>query len=80
MTTKRRPALALCAATLLSLMISGGAPAAAPGRRSGPPMPDRFAVGRYVPEIALPSADDGRLLSLASFRGRRTILHIFASW
>ncbi len=80
MTTQRRPALSICATTAMLLMLAGGAPTAAPGQRSGPPMPDGFSVGRYVPEIALPSADDGRPLSLASFRGRRTILHIFASW
>lgn len=39
-----------------------------------------FRVGDRFPEVVLPSADDGRPMSLADFRGKKLILHIFASW
>ncbi len=50
------------------------------GRTDSSSRPDLFEVGRPVPPIVLPSAADGRPLSLADFRGRKTILHVFASW
>jgi hypothetical protein len=37
-------------------------------------------VGKPFPEIALPSLADGRMTSIADYRGRRVILHVFASW
>jgi len=37
-------------------------------------------VGRPFPLILLPAASDGQPLTLADFRGRKTILHVFASW
>jgi hypothetical protein len=42
--------------------------------------PHLFEVGRPFPSIVLPAAADGRPLSAADFRGRKTILHVFASW
>jgi hypothetical protein len=39
-----------------------------------------FRVGEPFPEIAFPSADAGRPMSLADFRGKKLLLHIFASW
>lgn len=39
-----------------------------------------FAIGEVFPDIVLPSLKDGSPLSLAQFRGKKIILHIFASW
>ncbi|MEM7354101.1 MAG: hypothetical protein AAF657_25080 [Acidobacteriota bacterium] len=39
-----------------------------------------FEVGNRFPEIVLPSLEDGKPLSIASFRGRKVALHIWASW
>jgi hypothetical protein len=43
-----------------------------------PPQP--FEVGTSFPSLSLPSLEDGRPASIADFRGRKLILHIFASW
>lgn len=40
----------------------------------------KLKVGEPFPNIVLPSLRDGRPLSLADFRGRKIILHVFASW
>jgi len=40
----------------------------------------RIEVGSPFPEIVLPAAEDGRPRSIADFRGRKVILHVFASW
>ncbi len=42
--------------------------------------PPRLQVGEMFPDIAMPSVEDGTPLSIASFRGRKVILHVFASW
>lgn len=42
--------------------------------------PGLLEVGRPFPLLDLPAAEDGRPLSLADFRGRKIILHVFASW
>lgn len=44
------------------------------------PLPFGLNVGEPFPTMALPSADDGRAVSLADFRGKKTIVNIFASW
>ncbi len=36
-------------------------------------------VGQKFPTISLPSLD-GKIRSVESFRGRKLILHVFASW
>ena len=36
-------------------------------------------VGERFPEIVLPSLDD-EPMSIASFRGEKVVLHIWASW
>ena len=36
-------------------------------------------VGERFPEIVLPSVD-GEPMSIASFRGEKVVLHIWASW
>jgi len=40
----------------------------------------QFEVGEPVPDLVLPSLEDGKPASLAEFRGRKFILHMFASW
>ena len=80
-----RPTHALCALALTLITFQ------APGvlaeddssrqEKSRRPFPESgFEVGQRFPEIVLPSAADSRPLTLAQFRGKKTILHIFASW
>lgn len=42
--------------------------------------PTGFEVGEPFPALALPSLADGEPMSLADFRGHKTIVHVFASW
>jgi hypothetical protein len=44
------------------------------------PLPPGFNVGEAFPVLALPSAVDGRPVSVAEFRGKKLIVNIFASW
>ena len=44
------------------------------------PLPYGFNVGDVFPTRALPSAADGRPASVASFRGKKVIVNVFASW
>ena len=37
-------------------------------------------VGDRFPEIVLPSLADGEPMSIASFPGRKLVLHVWASW
>jgi len=37
-------------------------------------------IGDRFPEIVLPSLENGTPLSIASFRGRKLVLHVWASW
>ncbi len=37
-------------------------------------------VGEPFPVIALPAAKDGQPMSVNDFRGRKLLLHLFASW
>ena len=39
-----------------------------------------FQVGTYFPDLTLPSLEDGRPSSLVDYRGKKLLLHIFASW
>jgi hypothetical protein len=64
-----RIAIALLAMLLASAMASPTARASNP-LREGQPFPD----------LLLPSLADGRPTSIAAFRGKKVILHIFASW
>ena len=43
-------------------------------------MPPPFPVGRPFPTILLPSIADGSPSSITDFRGKKLVLHIFASW
>lgn len=40
----------------------------------------RIEAGQPFPEIVLPAMDDGSPVSITMFRGKKTVLHIFASW
>ncbi len=62
-----RYALALASLAMLTAGAAGAAPAG-------------FDVGDAFPEVVLPALDDGRPLSIAAFRGRKLILHVWASW
>ena len=44
------------------------------------PLPYGFNVGDVFPTRSLPSAVDGRPTSLASLRGKKVIVNVFASW
>jgi len=39
-----------------------------------------FVVGKPAPEFALPRLKDGKPMSLAQLRGKKTLLLVFASW
>jgi hypothetical protein len=39
-----------------------------------------FEVGQPFPLILLPSLKDGNPMSVADFRGKKLVLHIWASW
>jgi hypothetical protein len=39
-----------------------------------------FVEGEPFPSLMLPSLKDGRPVSLTEFRGRKLVLHVFASW
>ena len=40
----------------------------------------RFKVGQQFPDLVFPSADNGEPMSIAQYRGKKVLLHIFASW
>ncbi len=40
----------------------------------------RFKVGQVFPDLVFPSIDDGRPTSIAAYRGKKVLLHIFAAW
>ena len=42
--------------------------------------PTKLEVGRPFPEIVLPNLADGSPGSISQFRGRKLLLHVFASW
>ena len=37
-------------------------------------------VGRPFPDLVLPAIEDRSPSSIARFRGKKTLLHVFASW
>ncbi len=67
--------LSSIATLTIGLIAAGPAPSNASTTTTDP-----FAVGQPVPDLVLPSADDGRPRSLAEFRGKKYVLHVFASW
>jgi len=42
--------------------------------------PPRIAVGAYFPSLSFPSLDNHKPTSIERFRGKKVILHVFASW
>ena len=63
------PRTTLAGALVLTSMAAGAAA-----------QPHGFRVGEPVPDLVLPSAEDGSPLSLADYRGEKLVLHVFASW
>jgi len=61
--------------TCLLLGLAIGSSAAAGSSKSY-----SFEVGSPFPVIALPSLDNDKPLSVKDFRGRKLVLHIWASW
>ena len=62
--------------TVVVLVAVATLPPEAPAQRLDP----RFDVGDRFPEIVFPSLDDGTPTSIADFRGKKLLLHVFASW
>jgi hypothetical protein len=60
------------ATSLLSTMLALGGVAEPP--REG------LAVGEAFPVLLLPGLEDGAPRSVADWRGRKLLLHVFASW
>jgi hypothetical protein len=60
-------------------MLAAGVALIGSGQPSARP-PGPFEVGRPFPLLALPDAASGKARSIAEFRGRKIILHVFASW
>jgi hypothetical protein len=65
------------ATAALALTLLACAPQAVPQREA---LNLELEVGRPFPEIALPRLTDGSPATIAQFRGRKLLLHIFASW
>ncbi len=42
--------------------------------------PPKLEIGEPFPDLTLSSMEDGSSISIADFRGRKLILHVFASW
>ena len=42
--------------------------------------PPDLTVGKPFPDLVLPAMDGGRAMSIADFRAKKVILHVFASW
>jgi hypothetical protein len=40
----------------------------------------KFEVGQLFPTLVLPSLDGAKPSSISDYRGKKVILHIFASW
>ena len=49
-------------------------------RRPSPTMEIGTKVGQAYPNYIFPSLEDGRPVALSQFRGKKIILHHFASW
>jgi len=69
-----RISAALSLAVMFSVTCVGAG--SAQNRRAEPD----FQVGQRFPGIALPSLESDRPMSLVEFRGKKTLLHVFASW
>ncbi len=60
-------------------LVAGGVTASC-DRSTAPTHPVVEKVGQVYPNYAFPSLEDGRPVALSSFRGKKVILHHFASW
>jgi len=56
----------------ISLML----PSLANAQENGPTL----EVGKPLPVVSLPTMRDGEPMSIADHRGKRVVLHVFASW
>ena len=74
MTSRMRILLTIC------FMAATSGAAAAQTQPTPAPLPRGFNPGEAFPTIALRSADGGRPISLAEFRGKKVIVNVFASW
>jgi hypothetical protein len=50
------------------------------GKAGSKPNSVEFHEGQLFPTTVFPSLEDSRPASVADFRGKKLILHIFASW
>ena len=64
------------AIALVALLVALGVAVTTIDRR----MAGGFSVGEPFPDLVFPSLADGRPTSIAHFRGKKIILHVFASW
>lgn len=64
---------------LVSLLLASEMALTGSGQSAGRPATP-LEVGRAFPAITLPDIADGRPRAIADFRGRKIILHVFASW
>ncbi len=74
MHNKRLSLVALIVFTAVTLVVTN-APATSAQR-----LDPRFDVGDVFPDLVLPSLEDGTPMRLSDFRGRKVMLHVFASW
>jgi hypothetical protein len=44
------------------------------------PLAAELKKGEPFPSLILPSVEDGQPNSMLAYRGRKTVLHVFASW
>ncbi len=51
-----------------------------PEQTDGPTLPIGANLGEVYPSYVFPSLDGGRPTALSEFRGKKVILHHFASW
>jgi hypothetical protein len=72
----------LSTAVAIVALVAGaaGQPKPKPIWARNAPLPRGFNPGEAFPTLALPSAADGRPMSVAQLRGKKLIVNIFASW
>ncbi len=65
-------------ASVVSLALLIGATSVVPAY--GQRVASRFQSGQPFPTIAFPSLEEGTPASIADYRGKKLLLHVFASW
>ena len=63
-----------------SLLLLAAAAAVTGPSAAAEPLQQGLAVGEAFPTLAFASLEDGSTRSLADYRGRKLLLHVFASW